>query len=565
MLDLRDKIISVKENLNDTEFLKSVTGVDDLSGDKLRSALDSIYIDGKNLTDTLSEEEQYDISAYARAVRNALNVENNSFVTIMKKNSIFADPKAVIPDIDDSEDIIPISDREKYNRKTDIARRYIAGYRRKRNEAVSDCQNELDSKRNENAHIFFDRLFYNEDGTLKDPQKDPAQMSYSDLTSNAAGQFDHLIPNFIITRTPENLVYAYMMTKEYPEGSGKALTYEQLFDDNYEDMKKFKEKSGREFFDIFSADKNGNNAEKFNNVAYPVILKMTNTFLQQKVGYHDINNLDDMHGTLMTSNKVNFLNDLFQQFSHVGNLNHVMAKVASPLYLDDIIYKFRLDYIKSDLYSDNSPINAACDANPNLANAIKTQAVIDIQNIKAILEAPIGCMEGECEKRLMNQVGRIGTFYLSGDEAEKYRNGLENECVKEFEKPEHKKEFGRIERNAIKIAQEPPKDPIAHNIEEGAGAYKAVIKDDSFDIMLPIDNENLQKFARGKYTNLGGNKLKDCYGMQKGLLYELTGCLYTERDPMPATNEDKKMLSAQGKQYHRRHSSGGKKAGKYNA
>ena len=402
MLDLRDRIISVKENLNDTEFLKSVTGVDDLSGDKLRSALDSIYIDGKNLTDTLSEEEQYDISAYARAVRNALNVENNSFVTIMKKNSIFAEPKAVIPDIDDSEDIIPISDREKYNRKTDIARRYIAGYRRKRNEAVSDCQNELDSKRNENAHIFFDRLFYNEDGTLKDSQKDPAQMSYSDLTSNAAGQFDHLIPNFIITRTPENLVYAYMMTKEYPEGSGKTLTYEQLFDDNSEDMKKFKEKSGREFFDIFSADKNGNNAEKFNNVAYPVVLKMTNTFLQQKVGYHDINNLDDMHGTLMTSNKVNFLNDLFQQFSHVGNLNHVMAKVASPLYLDDIIYKFRLDYIKSDLYSDNSPINAACDANPNLANAIKTQAVIDIQNIKAILEAPIGCMEGECEKSKRN-------------------------------------------------------------------------------------------------------------------------------------------------------------------
>ncbi len=90
--------IVVNDVEDDIEFIKSVTGRSDLNANNIQSALDTIYLDGRNLTDRV--RAQYGDSAtlenFTEIIRNALSTDNEMTVTVMHRNSIFASPRAVI-------------------------------------------------------------------------------------------------------------------------------------------------------------------------------------------------------------------------------------------------------------------------------------------------------------------------------------------------------------------------------------------------------------------------------------------------------------------------------------
>ena len=535
--------IRVTESDNDLDFLKSVTDMDDLSGDKLRTALDSIYINGKNLTDTLGEENQNDISAYANAVRNAMSKDNKSFVTIMKRNSIFANPRAVIPENDHSDSEAWTATDEKIS----ISVHYAANYRQNMHDSLIEAEKKLDEKQSRDAHLFFDSLFYNEDGTLKNAAEDPKNMSYGDLTAKAVTKFDHIIPRFIVTRSPENLIYSYMMIKEYPEGSGKKLTYEQLFEDESEEMIEFKKKCGKEFISLFTKEKDKDNVEKFNNQVYPTLMEMAKSTMQQKVGYNDISETSNIDKTVMAEAKTTFINDLFQQVSAVINTTNVMGKVAGPLTLATGMLGKRLAYLKSDLYLNDGDISEECRTNYEVENAVKTQALADTYNTRNILDMPIGHMESECETELEHFIGFIDIFHLAeGNEAEKFKNGEENEYIKEWEKPEHKNKFKRIERSVEDSVKNPPEDPIFSNVAGGGGTFVLqTLPNQPYIATCSFSIDDLQKYKDGIDIPMTSEpELANYRGTKKGLLYALTGCTYTENHLCEVTNEDRKMLMA---------------------
>ena len=242
---------------NDIDLIKSVTGLSELNNNNMRKALDSIYIDGKNLTDKLGKDNENNISAYAGAIRSALSFDSDSFITIMNRNSIFAKPRAVI--INAPENSSP-EVRATAERKAVASLHYTVNYKEDVQRIVKDTQKELQDRKRKDVALFYADLF---------PGRDASKID--DLFGEIHSKFlhDKMIPNLIGSRELHDYVYAYMLTKNYPEDSDHKLTYRELLTDNSKEMDDFKRKMGSEFIKIFRKDPNKDTIKQLNEEPIP--------------------------------------------------------------------------------------------------------------------------------------------------------------------------------------------------------------------------------------------------------------------------------------------------------
>ncbi len=139
-----EQAIKINRNADDTAFIRSLSGNNSPNEGNIRSILDSIYINGKNLADMLGEGAS--ISDYANAVKAALDRRSNAFVTLMHKDSVFADPKAVIPDDD-------YGTPEAWAKAEDSLN-YAAEHREAIYNAANSANNEMKQKNRDNLMLF---------------------------------------------------------------------------------------------------------------------------------------------------------------------------------------------------------------------------------------------------------------------------------------------------------------------------------------------------------------------------------------------------------------------------
>ena len=79
---------------------------------------------------------------------------------------------------------------------------------------------------------------------------DPSELNHKNYCTVAAALFDDPLNGFVTGRSPENLCYAYMLTKTNPN-TGKNFTLDELLTDDSEFMNQQKREIGREFCQVF--------------------------------------------------------------------------------------------------------------------------------------------------------------------------------------------------------------------------------------------------------------------------------------------------------------------------
>lgn len=504
---------------NDAELIKSVTGIEDLNNNNIHSALDSIYINGKNLTDMLGEEKENSLAEYAKAVREALTSDDNSFVTIMNRNSIMAEPRAVI--LADAAD----------SQKTQASLNFAAGYKEDVNNIVKTAKQAVAAGRSADLRLFFESLF--------DKNDNAESLSNMEYRNSVAQRFDHILPQFVNGRYTEDYVYAYMLTKDYPEGSGKKLTWEQIKEDDSPEMQEFKRKSGREFCRIFQRT-DPDDVKQFNEVTYPTLIKMSEALLHLKGSYHDLSEKDDLKNAVLDSDKMCMVFNLLQQIqcTDLG----MICRCQAFCNFNDQLMQSRLNYLGSDSFITGDILAPSKRyIKPECAGAVNFQSLldnVDTHDIKKISNAVIGTMD-------LGQ-GTEFTLFLSGaaataveiSDAQKYLNRQENALSARWKDGSPKKIFretaAAAERGAEKendnlvidsISQSLGRDPVSHTIGLNA----------------------LRDYYMGKDMYINDMSVPEAPydGIRRSLLNELTGCpTILSRSPEQATADDKAMLMA---------------------
>ncbi len=513
---------------NDIDLLKSVTGLDELNSDNLQSALDSIYINGKNLTDKLGEENGYNIADYAREVREALSPENNSFITIMKRNSAFSNPRAVV--IDTPENSTP-EIREAMENKAMASISYVASYREDMQRAVREKEAEIEEKKNKDLRLFFSSLLpEGEDGN----SLDKGQF----LEKTVMHNFTNILPDFVNHRNPMDFVYMFMLTREFPEGSGKKPSYEDFFNDDSEEMNEFKVKMGKEFCRIFGKPKT-DAAKQFNEETYPTLIKMADAVLHTKVGYHDISEKDDIGNAVFAAKHTVVMHNLAQQFEKCDIA--FMARMQFILNLSTI-NESQLNYIGSDSYLNDGrlpdgKLSAECKA------AVANEAFfdnVDRNDIKTIENSMAGTSDMRDNVVLVNTLtekvsvlsARVG---VDPNAASDYLNGQDGMIRQNFKDGKVREAVRNAAISAKRNRAKENDDLILDSISSGTGRSRPA------DYMLNADNLRQYFFGNSKYIgNIASEEPYD--GTKRSLLNDLTGCpTIVSREP---NTEDKKRLMA---------------------
>ena len=253
-IELDSRIIRVRHNEDNLEYIKNVTGMDDINENNVKTALETIYIDGHNLSDKLGPEAK--LEDYVDEVRDALRFRSGSIVTVMKKNSVFARPKAVLPEVADNEKIINTLG-------------YVRSFKKSLSNEASFAEAESERIKDRDAKLFFASLFKEPDPNVTKGKKlrkkeinlqeytreqlesmDPSELNHKNYCTVAAALFDDPLNGFVTGRSPENLCYAYMLTKTNPN-TGKNFTLDELLTDDSEFMNQQKREIGREFCQVF--------------------------------------------------------------------------------------------------------------------------------------------------------------------------------------------------------------------------------------------------------------------------------------------------------------------------
>ncbi len=519
----------------------------------IRKYLGNIYINGKSLADTMSEDAVFD--DYMNVVRAALAPESNDYVTIMNRNSIFPDPRPVI--LENSND--PAIQARIYA-KNARSLKYTENYREDAYNMVKNTEASLAARKEADAHLFFDFLFYNEDGSLKSPDADPKNlervgMGLRMLDPNK-GFVSNISPGFVLTRQPENAVYAYMFTKDYPEGSGRKMTYERLMtEEDTQQFRDFKKKIGKEFCDIFFKPREDaanfeDYAEHFNTKTFPAIQEITKALMNTTANYHDLSDKDNLDKAVIESQKNHFMQDMSQQIPLTGLGEMFTSSAVGITRLQHTLLEQRLLFISSNVYRENqdlTPTNSGLlhSYSPDAHFSVYAQALADNSDVRSFSGTPYGGMGSEYAYTLNNEAGMGSNFtpysYRTNNgetidifnEMNKFRRGEPNVFTEEREKEVHKVSMKRIARDVENIASIDPDDYAERAIEAGNGYF--------LNGRIDLSMDDLQKLERGETIFAGTNandadaKCNDYEGLQKSLLTKLVGCPF---------NADKSQLMA---------------------
>ncbi len=493
---------------NDIDLIKSVTGLDELNNENIRKALDSIYIDGKNLTDKLGMENENNIAAYAGAIRSALSFDNDSFITIMNRNSIMTDPRAVI--INAPENSSP-EVRAAAERKAVASLHYTVNYKEDVQRIVKDTQKELHDRKIKDVALFYADLF---------PGRDASKID--DLFGEIHNKFlhDNVIPNLIGSRELHDYVYAYMLTKNYPEDSDHKLTYRELLTDNSKEMDDFKRKMGSEFIKIFRKDPNKDTIKQLNEETYPTFVKMTEAVLHLKCEYHDLSEKDDLRNAVLDCSARGLAFNMNQEVEKCDM--SLLGEVGMACTLDKAVSLLRLNYMASDSFltdgiqPDGTVASEAFKAAYNQAFIDNT----DMNDLKTISNATLGNLGTEANDMLCKNIADVQMVNSHDfNDALVYMNGQGGVFQDQFKNHKSLKSSIRAAAEAIEKNREHDNDDLVLRcITTGSGRFAHR----SYKVELP----NLLKYFSGEPQHQRPEKLhlNSCDGMNKSILNDLTGC-----------------------------------------
>ncbi len=427
------KAIKATLSDNDIDLIKSISGLDELNDENIRKALDSIYIDGKNLTDKLGRENENNIAAYAGAIRSALSFDNDSFITIMNRNSIMANPRAVI--INAPENSSP-EVRATAERKAVASLHYTVNYKIDARENILNAEKRLTDRAAEDNKLFFASLFNNgEDISSYDNERLTHDIYYNYFQEN------NIMPDFVTSRLPEQKVYNYMLTLDYPSGSGNKLTLEQIMNDDSQEMKDFKKQAGKDFCNLFLKIPDGaartvngviynDNTKFYNEVTVPKMIEMSEAALHIRTGYHDLSEKDDLENAVFDRFKLDFMVDMTQQ---LGDANIGVMPKGAVLFNISILSRY--NYMKTDSYIDGT-INRS-----GMELPAKYQMYVDdldTNDLKTICSSSMATIDPYNENKLYELDAAIMSR-ISLDEGllQRYQNGEDLSDIVKL--PDHKK------------------------------------------------------------------------------------------------------------------------------
>ncbi len=338
-------------NGSDWEMLCALTGMNGSidSPKDIVHILGNVYVNERNLADGFDHElTREDIPSFANKVREALSPNNENYVTIMNRNSLIPDPRAVIMDTQGMEE----PDRISYDAKNEIAITHAADYLQRMHQAAIDAKAWLG-----NAKKFYTDTF------VKDLEQSK----------------NIIIPNLITSsngfsngfqRQPEASPQLYMLSKGY--------TFDDVFfydpDSPEADRHRTMNESIRdEFYDIFSLakDENGQiikdpkapeNIKKYNEVTYPTIVKMMETLSKFRYDYIDMSEIDSLKKLALYSDMGHVLQEFSQQLPHDYGKNVFNAAVGPEGHMAQH-YENCFDFIgKNDYAADIKGNTAKTDA-----------------------------------------------------------------------------------------------------------------------------------------------------------------------------------------------------------
>ncbi len=545
-------IIKVQETDNDLEYIKRVTGMDNIDESNINTALESIFIDGISLSDQLGEEA--DTEQYANALRQALSPKSSSFVTVMQRNSVFSQPKAVLPELDDY--------REEPGRtKVNNTLAYVKSYRNSMSNEANLCSNELYHTREEmDTRIFFASLFSPENDFMpnvntidshtlssidkKDLRRiDPNKMELSAVEDAVGMLFNNITENFVSDRKPQDLVYAYMLTRINPK-TQKNFTLDEILTDDSDFMTEQKRAAGLEFCRIFQrvtnkADEQQLNIDHYNEETYPTMREITKRLAEIKAPMYELNNREGVRGAYLSSFKSHLAHDCLQQIEKASNLKDVLAGIQGMIELHREVLTSRLDYIESDTYVNN-------DISRQTFRAASAEAIMKHCSIDRTEDIPLVLSDSAADRRLTfflndirgdvirmaaNREFDIAGNAFTDDDLDNFINGEPNkidDCVKSGDN-------AKILETIAEDIKKTKEEPIT-----GDNILEQKILDTGKVVQPDILMEELKDyFTNGAYINaqVANSSEIQCEGACVSMLTRLTGFPFTRET-------DKKQLKA---------------------
>lgn len=554
-LSEQKNVIIAGDSENAIEYLKNVTGMENIDESNIKTALESIYIDGRNLSDSLGEAAQPE--DYANAVRNALDLKNDSVVSVMKKNSVLSEPKVVLPVYEDA--AVPEA-RE----KTAAALAYAKSYRDTMCNEARLVSADQENREERDRRIFFQSLFttpnpYAMAGVnLKETTAklngvsnevlasiNPARLSSENYENFVARLIDDPLEKFIFDREPQNECYAYMLTKINPKTNDYFTMDEILFDDS-DEMLEQKKLAGEEVCNIFKAirlERNGNepltpqqqslevqlNAEHYNKEIYPLLCKMTERLVQVKAELGDVCNKDGIIKERRANSIYHIVQDMVQQFEKNSNLAEFINSTNAVTYVGNPITENRSDFLCSESFrtGDLSIRNAQ----NTVLRGVVAQAAMDEIGAENLSNVPMGAVDG-----VLNQnYNRLGEAYFNKitrvevNDIEKYIAGEPNPISDKLNSEEAKSAISDF-RESYKKAKEVGSDDALNNIIDTYLPFTvnpvkegnpAVSLDKVQRAFFGTPDFGLRKILKS------GEGAKECEGMNKSFFMTLTSCPLT--------------------------------------
>ncbi len=256
------------EGLSAAEYLSAITGkqININDPESIRSAVQNIYIDGRNLADTMGNViTAENLDSYAQTVKDALipHEGNNHFVSVMERNSVFSDPKAVLSTEYLNDPAMSDNIRQSVG--------YVQSYRQTMKDAAKDAKEYARALKKHNLNAF-----------MADANTDVADsLHYQSHIS----QFS-VLSGFDRSIAPS----LYMISKGY--------NWEDVFGDDpaFDEAKR---QAGKEFFEIMECRKGPDgkalgsadpiNVEYYNNTVVPLMENMASALGGIKSEYIDAN------------------------------------------------------------------------------------------------------------------------------------------------------------------------------------------------------------------------------------------------------------------------------------
>ncbi len=459
-------------DLSSAQYISAIVGkdIDTDNPESIRDAVQNVYIDGKNIVDTLKLDMTSDnLDAYAQAIKDALDTTKNEnhFVTLMNRSSIFAEPKAVLP----AGDLKAPSMADKIRPSLD----FMLNYHEAMSVSARSAREKAEALRKRNEELFL---------AQKDNSID-SNSFFNNMASRDFGKDRSLMPAL------------YMMTKGY--------SMDDAFGNNPA-LDETKKQIGKEFFDLITLRKNERgeyinsisdpkNFEYYKKTIEPVLTDMMAVLGGIKTEYLDINVKENL-------DKVAFMNRIYGVYDIIRGMESVTTGVHMSV-MDGVAYPCSTFYDIShrQLYALENKRFSVDDAfeesmyrlsgDPSAIFGGNLSAYPSFETARSMSNRRAGAREqiNDAITSNLTAVDLRGPVNARQMQLDEYKNGNVNAFIKNIRDIDGEKLMNLYRNAAANSAKAPAQD---------SKEYKEYTKRQVLDNCLGVENLHPRKYEEAK-------------------------------------------------------------------